>query len=295
MLVTIFYHVDEFCKIFEATLHANVITKEKKQRAATIPTLSLSEIITICVFYHYSGYKNFKAYYKNHVLVHMKNDFTKSVSYNRFIELKKNTVLPLALFLKLYWAGSCTGISFIDSFAVKVCHNKRIHSHKVFKNIAQRGQTSMGWFYGFKVHFIINHLGEILNFYITPGNVADNNTNLLKKLTENIIGKLFGDKGYIINQQFFAELYERGLQVVTKIRKNMKNILMDMADKLYLRKRGTIESSIGILKESFDIEHSRHRSTSNFLCHIFSTLAAYCFKESKPSIVRSDMLIEQFI
>src|SRR5579863_1768223 len=295
MLVTIFYHVDEFCKVFEATLKANVITKEKKQRAATIPTLSLSEIITICIFYHYSGYKNFKAYYKNLVLMHMKNDFTKLVSYNRFIELKKNAVFPLSLFLKIYSMANCTGISFIDSFALKVCHNKRIHSHKVFKNLAQRGQTSMGWFYGFKVHFIINHLGEIINFYITPGNVADNNTNLLKKLTDNIIGKLFGDKGYIINQEFFVELYERGLEIVTKIRKNMKNILMDMGDKLYLRKRRTIESSIGILKEFFGIEHSRHRSPSNFLCHVFSALAAYCFKENKPSIVRSDRLIEQCV
>lgn len=292
MLVTIFYHVDEFCKIFEATLKANAI-EGQRQRAATIPVLSLSEIITICVFYHYSGYKNFKIYYKNHVLVHMKNDFTKSVSYNRFIELKKNAVLPLVLFLKVYCKSNCTGISFIDSFAIKVCHNRRIHSHKVFKNLAQRGQTSMGWFYGFKLHFIINHLGEIINFYLTSGNVADNNTNLLKKLTDNIIGKLFGDKGYIVNQEFFAELYEQGLCIVTKIRKNMKNILMDLGDKLCLRKRGTIESSIGILKESFDIEHARHRSPSNFLCHIFSALAAYCFKENKPSIVRSNVLIEQ--
>jgi hypothetical protein len=293
MLVTIFYHVDEFCKVLEATLKANVVT-EKKQRAATIPILSLSEIITICIYYHYSGYKNFKSYYKNEVLVHMKTDFTKSISYNRFIELKKNAVLPLALFLKIYCKANCTGISFIDSFAIKVCHNRRIHSHKVFKNLARRGQTSMGWFYGFKVHFIISHVGEIMNFYITPGNVSDNNTNLLKKLTDNIIGKLFGDKGYIINQEFSAELYKRGLQIITKIRKNMKNILMDMGDKLLLRKRGTIESSIGILKESFGIEHSRHRSPANFLCHIFSALTAYCFKENKPSIVRSDLLIEQF-
>lgn len=247
MLVPIFYHVDEFCKVFEATLNANSIAQQK-QRAATIPTLSLSEIITICIYYHYSGYKNFKAYYKSEVLIHLKSAFTKSVSYNRFIELKKNAILPLALFLKIYCKANCTGISFIDSFAIKVCHNRRIYSHKVFKNFAQRGQTSMGWFYGFKIHFIINHFGEIINFYITSGNIADNNTNLLKKLTDNIIGKLFGDKGYIINQELSTELYERGLQIITKIRKNMKNILMDINDKLFLRKRGTIESSIGILK-----------------------------------------------
>lgn len=287
MLVKILYHVDEFCKLFEETLKENVIMGQKKQRISTISTLSLSEIVTICVFYHYSGYKNFKTYYKNYVLINMKSDFTKTISYNRFVELQKNAVLPLILFLKIYCKAVQTGISFIDSFSLKICNNRRIHSHKVFKNIAQRGQTSMGCFYGFKVHFIINHLGEIINFYITPGNIADNNTNLLEKLTHNVCGKLFGDKGYIVNKQLFKKLYDRGLQIVTKIRKNMKNTLMDAQDKLILKKRGTIESVIGILKESFNIEHSRHRSPSNFLANTLSALAAYVFKPEKPSIIKA--------
>ena len=106
----------------------------------------------------------------------MQSDFTKLVSYNRFIELKEHIIIPLTLFLKLCCAARCTGISYIDSFALKVCNNRRIYSHKVFKDSAQRGQTSVGWFYGFKVHMIVNHLGEIIEFAITPGNVADNRT-----------------------------------------------------------------------------------------------------------------------
>lgn len=264
MLVTIFYHIDEFCKLFEGTLKSYAIVDQTRKVRERKVSLSLSEIITICVFYHYSGYKNFKCYYTEFLLIYMQKDFNKLVSYNRFVELKKNAIAPLMLFLKIYCANACTDISFIDSFSLKVCNNRRIHSHKVFKTIAQRGQTSVGWFYGFKVHFVMNHLGEIVNFYITQGNVADNNTNLLEQLTENVFGKLYGDKGYLINKKLFKKLYEKGIHLVTKIRTNMKNVLMHMMDKLLLRKRGTIESSIGIMKESFDIEHSRHRSQKTF-------------------------------
>lgn len=287
MLVEIFYHIDEFCKAFEQTLKSHSISNNKKI-IKRVCSLSLSEIMTICIFYNYSGYKNFKVYYNKHVLIHMKSDFRKLVSYNRFVELKSKVIMPMLLFLKIYCKAVCTGVSFIDSFSLKACDNRRIHSHKVFKNIAQRGKTSTGWFYGFKVHFVINHIGEIIDFYLTPGNVADNNHKLLEKLTRSVVGKLFGDKGFLVNPSFFQFLYEKGIHLVTKIRSNMQNQLMDIADKLLLKKRGTIESSIGILKNYFDIEHSRHRGPKNFLAHILSAIAAYCFKPQKPSIIRSN-------
>lgn len=283
MLVDIFYHVDEFCKVFETILKSHSIKSTKKRRNRK-RRLSLSEIMTICIFYHLSGYKDFKSYYKNYVLEHMKSDFEALVSYNRFIELKKETVMPLFMFLKLYALSRCTGISFIDSFCLKASHNRRIYSHKVFKGLAKRGKTSVGWFYGFKVHFVINHLGEIIDFYLTSGNIADNNVGLLEKLTESLFGKLFGDKGYIVNKSLLQKLYDSGLQIITKVRTNMKCILMNVFDKAMLKKRGTIESVIGIFKQSLGIEHSRHRSVFNFLSHIFSALAAYCFRPNKPSI-----------
>ncbi len=294
MLVTIFYHIDEFCKVFEKQLGNRSLACTEKMSARG-QSLTLSEVMTICINYHYSGYKTFKDYYCKHVLVHMNGEFKELVSYNRFIELKKTAVLPLALFLKLCCASSCTGISIIDSFALRVCHNRRIHSHKVFKGIAQRGHTSMGWFYGFKVHFVINHNGEIIDFYLSAGNVADNNLEVLKQLTKNIFGKLIGDKGYIVNQALFEQLFVNGIHLITKLRKNMKNKLMPLFDKLLLRKRGTIESSIGILKESFSIEHSRHRSPTNFLNYIFSALTAYFFKQNKPSIVDLKPILPQAV
>ncbi len=294
MLVEIFYHIDEFCKAFEEAVKSKSISKNGKVCRERKQSLSLSEIVTICIYYHYSGYKNFKAYYLNYVKEYLKKDFKGLVSYNRFVELQKNTIPVLALFLQIYSrAAKNTGVSFIDSFSLAVCNNRRIHSHKTFKGLAKRGKTSMGWFYGFKIHFVINHFGEILSLYITPGDVSDNNENVLEKLTQRITGKLFGDKGYIIKKPLFEKLYENGVQIITKIRKNMKNKLIPMHDKLLLKKRGVIESIIRILKEVFNIEHSRHRSPTNFLSNIFSTLVAYCFKPEKPSISRSNKAITQ--
>ena len=295
MLVEIFYHIDEFCKIYEAALKAKALTDQEylQESASSVRTLSLSEIMTICIYYHHSGYKNFKSYYNNLICGYLKSAFTKLVSYNRFIELKEGILIPLSIFLKLCCTETCTGISYIDSLSLKVCHNRRIHSHKVFKDMAQRGQTSVDWFYGFKVHIVVNHLGEVINFAITPGNVADNNSDLIEYLMQDLFGKVFGDKGYLISKELYKKLYEQGIQLITKIRKNMKNILMNMSDKLLLRKRGTIESIIGILKEGLGIEHSRHRSIKNFFCHVLSSIMAYFFKPHKPSIINEDRLLEQ--
>lgn len=292
MLVEIFYHIDEFCKAFESAIKDKSISNGEKVYRERKQSLSLSEIVTICVYYHVSGYKNFKAYYVNHVRIYMMYDFEELVSYNRFVELQKNAIPVLALFLKIYGiTAENTGVSYIDSFSLAVCNNRRIHSNKVFKGLAKRGKTSMGWFYGFKVHFIINHFGDILSLYITSGDISDNNENVLTKLTQRIEGKLFGDKGYILNQNLFKKIYDKGVQIITKIRKNMKNKLIHMYDKLMLKKRGVIESSIRILKEVCNIEHSRHRSPTNFLGNLFSALVAYCFRPEKPSIVPPTRII----
>lgn len=148
----------------------------------------------------------------------------------------------------------------------------------------------MGWFYGFKLHLVINHIGEILAFFITLGNISDNNESVLIKLTKKLFGKLFGDKGYLINEELFKKLYINGIQIITKIRKNMKNKLMPIEDKLLLRKRGTIESVGSILKESLSLEHSRHRSILGFFCYVIATLICYNFRENKPTIATSKAL-----
>lgn len=283
MLVKIFCEIDDFCKQFEKQFDKRLLAGGTGQRHCHC-SLRASEVMTICVYYPQTGYKTFKDYYTKYVLVHMTNDFHGLVSYNRFIELRKKVMAHLLIFAQLKAMGKCTGTSFIDSFALKVCHIKRSSSHKVFRAIAKKGKTSTGWFYGLKLHVVINHIGEIITFYVTSGNVSDCNEKVLIKLTKKLFGKLFGDKGYIVNKKLFEKLFLRNVHIITGIRKNMENKLMPLENKLLLRKRGIIESVGNILKERLSLEHSRHRSIWGFFCHIFATIISYNFREKKPSI-----------
>ena len=276
MLETIFVESDDFCKQLEKITLAKLLGNSKKRNKSC--RLTSSEVMTICIYYHYSGYKTFKDFYTKHVLKYMQKDFNGLVSYTRFVELKQEIALALYLFLRLKRMGQCNGLSIIDSFPIKSCHVRRASSHKTFKKLASKGKSSIGWFYGFKVHLIINSFGQIINFDITSGNVADNNKKLLLSLTKNIYGKMCGDRGYIGRILFF--LKERGIRFFHKIKKNMKNILMDLEDKLFLRKRGLIETVNGLLKESFSIEHTRHRSLSGFFSHICSAMIAFTFRKA---------------
>jgi len=213
----------------------------------------------------------------------MKEYFPHQVSYNRFVELKSEILMPLALYTQKYRAGTVTGVSFIDTTPIKVCHCRRISSHEVFKGIAARGKNSTGWFYGFKLHLVINDMGEICSFYLSPGNVDDRNREVMERLSRDLWGKLYGDRGYI-SKELFELLYGRGIQLITKLKKNMKNVLMDIGDKLLLRKRGVIESVNDYLKNICQVEHTRHRSPLNFMVNLLAALSAYSFFPSKPSI-----------
>ena len=164
-----------------------------------------------------------------------------------------------------------------------VCKHQRILIHKAFKGITQRGKCSMGWFFDFKLHLIINDKGEILNFMFTPGNVDDREPLYSESFIENVKGRLCGDKGYI-GKQLFEFLFMNGIQFVTKVKNNMKNSLMSVADKIMLRKRAIVESVNDELKNIAPIEHSRHRSFANFITNALSAIAAYCFFPKRPSI-----------
>ena len=291
LLTTIFYHIDDFCKVFESEMKKHLLSSKKGNRRGR---MTLSDIMTITVYFHHSGYRTFKDYYTKHVSFILSKAFNNLVSYNRFVELQQQCIVPLALLAKIFGMDKCTGVSFIDSFKLNVCHSRRERSHKTFKGLAQKGKTSVGWFFGFKVHLVISHRGDIIDFAITPGNTADSNHDTVGKITEQVYGKLFGDKGYI-GQKLFEKLYKKNVQLITRIRSNMKKKLVGIYDKILLRKRGVVESVIAILKEKFNIEHTRHRSPLNFLSNICSTLVAYIFKEKKPSIkLPKELLMTSF-
>lgn len=245
--------------------------------------LTLSEVMTICTVFHFSGYRTFKQYYKELVSKEFRKFSPNFVSYNRFVELMPYTALSMTFF-SYSRNGKCTGISFVDSTTIDVCDNHRIQQHKVFKGIAQRGKSSTGWFYGFKLHLVINDRGEILDFCLTAGNTDDRNPHVMDSLTKNIFGKLFADKGYI-SQKLTDNLCEKGIQLVTKQKKNAKEKkILELSDKILLRKRAVIESVIDFLKNICQIEHSRHRSCCNFVVNLVSGIAAYSFLHKKPSL-----------
>jgi transposase len=238
--------------------------------------------MTILIHFHQSHYRDFKAYYNEYVLERLRSEFPGLVSYTRFVEFIPSVLIPLCVYLRENCFGICTGISFMDSTSLKVCRNQRIHSHKVFAGLAERGKTSTGWFFGFKLHLIFNDRGELLNLMLTPGNVDDRKP--VPKMVRRLFGKLFADKGYI-SQKLFEELLRTfNVQLVTGIRSNMKNTLMPLMDKLLLRKRAIIETIIDQLKNISQIEHSRHRSPINFLVNLICGLIAYCHQPKKPSL-----------
>jgi len=246
--------------------------------------MSLSEVMTIQVIFHLSGYRTFKEFYLGYVTRYLTDDFPNLVSYNRMVELKGQSFMPLAIYLKVCGLAHCTGISFIDSTPLRVCDKRRINQHSVFKELAKRGQCSLGWFYGFKLHIITNDTGGIIDFMITKGNVDDRKPLRFKAFIKKLFGKLFGDKGYI-SKSLFTELFSNGVHLVTKLRKNMKTkLLTPMIDAYHLRKRAIIETIFDQLKNICQVEHSRHRSVVNYFNNIFSALIAYNFKDKKPSL-----------
>lgn len=277
-LLELFCHVDDFCQSMAQSRPALLPATAGQRRRQ--PSLTASEVMTIMIHFHQSSYRHFKAYYTEHVQVHLRRDFPRLVSYNRFVQLMPRVTLLLWAYAQAN-CGDCTGLSFIDSTALRVCTNRRIPRHKVFAGLARRGQCSLGWFYGFKLHLVINELGHILAFTLTPGNVHDQNP--VPRLVNALFGKLFGDKGYL-SQALFEQLLSQNLQLITSVRSNMKNRLLLMRDKLLLRKRHIIETINDQLKNQSQIEHSRHRSPMNFLVNVIAGLIAYMWQPKKPAI-----------
>lgn len=278
----IFCIIDEFCKHFDAENAQKVLISSKvTSRRRRSATMSDSEIMTILLLFHFGSYRNFKHYYLSFIKIVLKKEFPTAVSYNRFVELEGRVFFQMMFCLNLQAFGRCTGITFVDSTMIPICHNLRRYANKVFKGIATDGKGTMGWCHGFKLHLACNDRGEIIAFVLTGANVSDKDPEVFKVLAKRLYGKLFADKGYI-SQRLFDILFEDGIQLVTGLRVNMKNKLMPFYDRMMLRKRYIIETINDMLKNTAQIVHSRHRSVGNFIMNIISALGAYCFFDNKP-------------
>ena len=283
-VVEVFCFIDDFCKQVSQYLASHPLPVGLGPRAVAgrKASLSESEVLTILVLYHLSGFKCFMYFYERLVLGELRSYFPQACSYSQFLSLARQACWH-AFLLAHYRCGLSdrTGHYYIDSKKLPVCDNRRIHSHKVFEQLAQRGKSSTGWFYGLKLHLVTNQYGQLMRFLITPANVADNNKQVLSSLLANLKGKCFGDKGYL--SSLLEQLLAQGLHLVAKARRNMKNMLLSLSDKLKLRKRGTIEAVNDILMSVCDIDHTRHRNPINALVHILAGLTAYSFLEHRKT------------
>ena len=282
-VIEIFCFLDEFCKYFEPELQKRTISVSGKHHRNRPGRMSDSEIMTILVLFHTSHFRDLKTFYLGYICQHMRKEFPQVISYNRFVERQAKVGLHLLLFFHTCALGKCTGISIIDSTPLVSCHIKRMHMHKTMAGWAQKGKCTMGWFYGFKLHLVINDKGEIIQWQLTPGNCDDREPLKNRKFTERLFGKLFADRGYI-SQDLFETLFVDDIHLVTKIRKNMKNSLMNIYDKIMLRKRAVIETVNDELKNVCHIEHTRHRSIDNFASNLFAGLIAYNLLPKKPEM-----------
>lgn len=283
-ITEIYCIADDFCKKFEnelAKVSLPSTTGTPKRRRKRM--MSDAEIITILICFHFNTYRNFKSYYITCVRNMWKDLFPRTFSYNRFIEVMSRCFVALTMFLKLALFGKCSGISFVDSTCIPTIHNKRFYNMKVFKNLATKGKSTMGWYIGFKLHLLCNEKGEIINFVLTRANVDDRNEHVMKTLTNNVFGKLYADKGYI-SKTLFERLWDNGVHLVTGLRSNMRQKLMPEIDRIMLRKRSVIESVNDMLKNVAQIVHSRHRSADNFIMNLLAALGAYCFFITKPHV-----------
>jgi len=283
-ITEIFYLCDEFSKEFEKNVeNYRLKPNDGKKHRNKANRLSDSEVMTILIVFHLSGTRNLKHFYLFYVCKHLQADFPKCVSYNRFVELQQRVAMPLVLFLKLCRMGGCTGISFIDSTALKVCHIKREKQNRVFEGLAVKGKSGLGWFFGFKLHLIINDKGEIISFVLTQGNVDDREPLKMESFIRAVSGKLYGDRGYI-SKDLASILFCDGIHLVAKMRNNMKGGELPLQDRLMLRKRAVIECVNDELKNICQIEHTRHRSFANFITNLIAGLLAYSFLPKKPAI-----------
>ena len=280
-IVSLFCQIHDFFLSYEKWMAAHCLpetpaieTRGRRRR------LHPSEVMTILIAFHQSNYRTFKHFYLKHVCVYWGAEFPDLVSYSRFVQLKKEALGLLGAYLSAT-LGECCGISFVDSTRLRVCDNKRISSHRVFADIAERSKTSMGWFYGFKLHLVINQMGDLLDVALTPGNIDDRQP--LGKFAERLHGSLYADRGYI-SKDIRQELREQDVNLVYKVRKNMKPLDLSVSDEVLLKKRMLIESVIRELKTQMQLEHSRHRSFENFQVNVLSALIAYQLLENKPSL-----------
>lgn len=279
-LYLIFSESIEFCHAFENNYYTFLKMAGFKKRLRR-SRMELAELLTMQIWFHFSGFKNFKKYYKDYVLKHFKDCFF-LVSYAQYNKMANEIPFLLDLFLKSRLKKN-DSIFFIDATSLAICHPVRARHNQVFAKEASFGYSTLhGQFFGFKLHLIVNHKGEIANYALSSANHHD--SQYMIDLSKGLEGLLCGDKAYISDERR-QKLAKQNLKLLTETRKNMhyKNIFCGI-EKFIMGHRNLIEAVFNKLKNVFHIQTNRSRSVCGFMTHCISALLAYTFDPKKPAI-----------
>ncbi|ABN63608.1 transposase IS982 family protein [Shewanella baltica OS117] len=275
-LVKVFCDIDDFLRCFHSRMGKNAVNRWYTQ-ASTRWQYDDERSDAHIILFQMSHHRDFKNCYIGYLAHFYKSAFPNLLSYTRFLEVMPTALVPLCSYFANLKSDP-TGIEFVDSTSIKVCHNLRINHHKT---LACRGKGTMGWFYSFKLHLIVNHQGGIVAAKVTPANIHD--TKPVNEMVHSDMNKLYADKGYI-SKALSSELLEKGVKLVTNVRKNMKKKVMSLWGRAMLSRRFIIETINDQLKHISQIEHSRHRSVHGFMLNMIAGLIAYQLKDNKPQL-----------
>lgn len=261
-LYHIFDQIDNLLKTMSASLRRKLLS-DLRPAGGRPSGLSLQAILAFGIFRYATGVKDVKHYHRK-LLSSYSNELGRIPNYGNFNTLV-NQATPYVIFL-LQWIfyvnkSRQDGFYFMDSTPLKVCENKRIFDHKVCEDLAQRGKSSMGWFFGFKLHVVCDSLGRLVSLLITPGNTDDR--KFVLKLLRGLKGLCIADAGYV-SKKLMQELYEQGLLLLTDVRKSMKRLMSETQHAL-LKQRQRIEGVFSCLKHRLKAEASIARSPLGYL------------------------------
>lgn len=278
----LFCLIDDFCIRFKPIYLKNLKDSGVIKRCRDA-FLELSEIIYLATWFHLSNYRTFKHFIAFVGFYHRK-DFKTLPCYQRINALvAQHAYAIIAFFEALLVKPKLDHIHLVDSTPLAVCKNTRINRHRTFRATAGRGKSSTGWFYGFKLHLIVNRACEIVSALVTPGNVADVTALFPLFQRHPVQGKLFGDRGYI-SEAYKQLLGSRQCEMITRARANMTQPVFSPEDEHYMCQRNLIETVNSQLKDDLGIEHSRHRSWRGYIAHVYASLIAYQCVTTKAKI-----------
>ena len=278
-LITIYVFVDDMQDAILESIRPLLTRPTKGTPPIKKHKLSVSEIATLAIFRFYTGHRNWKDFY-NHIKTYHQKDFPNLPTYQNFIAAIDKLACFSAIllqgfmhFFRTHTHGEAT--KFVDGSKLKVCEITRSLSHKVAKDYATKSKTHTGWFYGFRLHIIVNEWMEILGCKIASG--SKDERKVLASMWDNIIGMIVADAGYI-GKQWAEKAKEGGKVLFAAVRANMKK-LMTKAQHALLKERQKVEIVFSVLKLRFGIENTLPRSIQGYLAHYLWALTAYQLKK----------------